>query len=122
MTEPFLILHKVRGEPAFDIAEKIGEDSDGDIWIIPTSGHRAYPYRMWTLMDMSYEANILEGGGTLKLSQLAEYALRSPGDWPDHYAANDRPLAEDTYTVKKRAAGILESLGLVKPVTVERRF
>jgi hypothetical protein len=34
----FLILHKVRGAPALDIAEQID-----DIWIIPTSGHRAYP-------------------------------------------------------------------------------
>jgi hypothetical protein len=38
----YLILHKVRGEPAFDIAEKvqIGKEEG---WIIPTSGHRAYP-------------------------------------------------------------------------------
>ena len=42
MNELYLILHKVRGEPAFDIAQKIqigGEEG----WIIPTSGHRAYP-------------------------------------------------------------------------------
>jgi hypothetical protein len=45
-----------------------------------------------------------------------------PPNWPDHYACNDRPLREDTYTVKKRVAGLLESLGLVKPTKVERRF
>lgn len=40
-----LIAHKVRGERAFDVAEPL--DVDGDVWwIIPTSGHRAYPY--WT--------------------------------------------------------------------------
>lgn len=43
MSEPFLILHKVRGEPAYDVAEYLGEDNDGPLWIIPTSGHRAWP-------------------------------------------------------------------------------
>src|SRR6185437_4927349 len=66
MPEPFLIAHLVRGEPAFDIATQIicpecstinpatGRhaapegcdecDHTGYWWIIPTSGHRAYPY------------------------------------------------------------------------------
>ena len=39
MSELYLIAHKVRGEPAFDIAINMG-----GWWIIPTSGHRAYPY------------------------------------------------------------------------------
>lgn len=41
----YLIAHKVRGETALDIAEPM-EMADGTWWIIPTSGHRAYPY--WT--------------------------------------------------------------------------
>ena len=56
----FLIAHKVRGEPAFDVAIQMecphcchGDiptagchecDSLGFWWIIPTSGHRAYPW------------------------------------------------------------------------------
>lgn len=58
MTELYLIAHKVRGEPAFDIAQRMCEGDDPcqpncglypeckgeDIWIIPTSGHRAYPW------------------------------------------------------------------------------
>src|SRR6516225_1037078 len=42
MTDLYLILHKVRGEPALDIASAImiGEEQ---CWLIPTSGHRAYP-------------------------------------------------------------------------------
>jgi hypothetical protein len=46
MTDLYLILHKVRGEPAFDIAQKIivGKEEG---WIIPTSGHRAYPSDIW---------------------------------------------------------------------------
>lgn len=43
MTEPYLILHRVRGEPAFDIAHKI-TIGDEEGWIVSTSGHRAYPY------------------------------------------------------------------------------
>jgi hypothetical protein len=50
----YLIAHKVRGEPAFDIGSRfecpechgIGcpECGDGQWWIIPTTGHRAYAY------------------------------------------------------------------------------
>lgn len=51
----FLIAHKVRGECAYDIAlpmecpecHYIGCaecDDTGRWWIIPTSGHRAYPF------------------------------------------------------------------------------
>lgn len=70
MTELFLIAHKVRGEPAFDVAVQIEcplccngyiaddvgipiicSECDGTArwWIIPTSGHRAYPYWSFTL-------------------------------------------------------------------------
>lgn len=60
MTELYLIAHKCRGEPAFDVAQRIGCaecldlagtnygcnecDQLGYWWIVPTSGHRAYPY------------------------------------------------------------------------------
>ena len=63
MSELYLIAHKVRGEPAFDIAVKM-EMADGCWWIIPTSGHRAFPY--W------HER--------IKF-QIAEM----PADLPDHY-------------------------------------
>lgn len=39
----YLVLHKVRGKPAFDIAIKL-KIGDEDGWIIPTSGWRCYPY------------------------------------------------------------------------------
>ena len=45
-----LVLLKVRGQPAFDIAERLEmEDGDEEWWIIPTSGHRAYPVDWWEL-------------------------------------------------------------------------
>jgi hypothetical protein len=61
-----LILHKVRGEPAFDIASKL-QIGDEEGWIIPTSGHRAYPYKTWPIDPMRYQYEGL------------------PPDWPDHY-------------------------------------
>jgi hypothetical protein len=39
----YLILHKVRGELAFDVAQRVAIE-DEEVWFIPTSGHRAYPY------------------------------------------------------------------------------
>lgn len=41
----FLIAHKVRGKVAFDVAIQMAvEGYDEPWWIIPTSGHRAYPF------------------------------------------------------------------------------
>jgi hypothetical protein len=70
---PFLILHKVRGEPAFDVAIQL-QIGDKEGWIIPTSGHRAYPY--WKI----------------ELNSIIQEDMHSPAvpdDWPDHYACND---------------------------------
>ena len=50
----FLIAHKVRGEPAFDIAEQMPV-GDEIWWIIPTSGHRAYPFWHRVLEDQMPE-------------------------------------------------------------------
>lgn len=91
----YLILHKVRGEPAFDIAQKL-EHSYADlvdanepvgtpVWIIPTSGHRAYPAEFWPFDD------------ALSIT----IPLRLPPDLPDHYTVNDtlrRPASKPTTT------------------------
>lgn len=53
----FLIAHKVRDERALDIAVKMPM-ADGDWWIIPTSGHRAYPYWTCQLSDLFAYENI----------------------------------------------------------------
>lgn len=81
----YLILHKVRGEPAFDIAQKQCEGSEPcqpncglfpeckneETWIIPTSGHRCYPY--WKI----------------PLGEIVQndvfYNQAVPEGWPDHY-------------------------------------
>ena len=78
-----LILHKVRGQPAFDIAEQI-QIGDEEGWIIPTSGHRAYPYQSWLLED------ILDGNVGKEF-----YSIQIiPDDWPDHYQDEKVPEAQ----------------------------
>jgi hypothetical protein len=46
---PHLIIHKVRGLPTLDVAEQL----ENGWWIIPTSGHRAYPYAIFPLEDFT---------------------------------------------------------------------
>ena len=75
MSELYLIAHKVRGEPALDIAIKM-EMVDGCWWIIPTSGHRAFPYWHKLLGDW----------------QPAE---PMPADLPDHYPGARAPTNLD---------------------------
>jgi hypothetical protein len=78
MSNLYLILHKVRGEPAFDVAERCDGmgtgDDPGPWWIIPTSGHRAFPIMWW---DVPVDASI----------------VNSP-EWdslPDHYQLSMAP-------------------------------
>lgn len=108
MTDLYLIAHKVRGEPAFDIATRMtcpechGQcdgnyiacnecDSLGYWWIIPTSGHRAYPYG-WQPFG--------EGG----LEIAPGFNKPMPDNWPDHYPSRSTPTISLT-----------EALGLNKP-------
>lgn len=85
MSDLYLIAHKVRGEAAFDVAERMrcpvcepimqgldhGSapntcsecDGEGFWWIIPTSGHRAHPYwftelKIWnSLLSLCDQSN-----------------------------------------------------------------
>jgi hypothetical protein len=84
MTQPYLIAHKVHGAPAFDVAIRIdcpectalgcAECNGLGYWfIVPTSGHRAYPW--W---DQPLETPIIGG---------------MPAGLPDHYSAAPAPAA-----------------------------
>jgi hypothetical protein len=115
----YLIAHKVRGERAFDVAERItcpecsgtssfdnGEgciecDNLGYWWIIPTSGHRAYPYWDFQL-------------GPTKWPD--EEVGDPPDSLPDHYITSASPKPAG-FSLK----GVLAGLGLLKP-TVNRRL
>ena len=76
----YLILHKVRGEPAYDIATPvlIGQEEG---WIVPTSGHRCYPYKKWCLEDLSDISDVTANG----YHDAPWLHDTVPEDWPDHY-------------------------------------
>jgi hypothetical protein len=95
---PYLIAHLVRGEPAFDIAERMQcpkcdhehgaidcDDPHCDLgywWIIPTSGHRAYPW--WN--KPLHEIVITLGLGCSCTLNVIDRIFPPPPNLPDHYA------------------------------------
>lgn len=94
MSEPYLILHKVRGEPAFDIAEKMEVEGE-EWWIIPTSGHRAYP--IWG-EPLNHFVQFKDGMVNWISDKPAwGYGMASFSDWqsfPDHYQVVSEPKAK----------------------------
>lgn len=108
MSEPYLILHKVRGQPAFDIAEKI-MIGDEEGWIIPTSGHRAYPYWYEKIVVHDTWIHFFNGDyeGNVNIEPM-------PDSWPDHYEATAAPKGSGLIT------NLAEKLGLLPKI--ERRF
>lgn len=122
MDELFLVAHKVRGEPAFDIAQRMrcpicepmkqGLDDgsapqgcdecegEGYWWIIPTSGHRAHPYRYWNMDDL-YDGSDMDMPKPLHVLDT----IAPPPTLPDHYPTRASPKPADLTTL----------LGLNKP-------
>jgi hypothetical protein len=102
MNEPYLIAHKVCGCAAFDIAiqmecpECIDKSDDFNCtecdnhwvwWIIPTSGHRAYPYWSIELDAIYYDHPLYD-----HIRLLGEKNVPPmPEVWPDHYAHGPAP-------------------------------
>lgn len=73
----YLIAHKVRGELAFDVAEQM-QVGDETWWIIPTSGHRAYPFWHTVLQHIEVSQDMRP--------QLLEHAVPPmPEGLRDHY-------------------------------------
>ncbi len=110
----FLIAHKVRGAAAFDIAlrcDSMGTPDDpGPWWVIPTSGHRAFPYWTRAIYMDDRELWINEDMVATVVFKLPDM----PEDWPDHYSCNDRPTAT-------AVSDILDILGLKPKVPMIRR-
>jgi hypothetical protein len=106
MSEPFLILHKVRGQPAFDIAEQI-EMPDGEKeWIIPTSGHTAHPYLRWPLATFS------ETIGPLENINEASNCWWGWPSFPDHYHASRPEGLARKAPPKPNLRSVLAEIGL----------
>lgn len=106
MGEMYLVLHKVRGQPAFDVAERCEEPVG---WIIPTSGHGVHPIASWKL------------DGLLKadLGQVMDVAPETLASVPDHYQITVEPKQPK----QKLGAALLEQIGLTQTTTpFERRI
>lgn len=129
MSDLYLIAHKVRNEPAFDVAERMecpecnghGDrniadatfisctecDSLGYWYIIPTSGHRAYPF-------YSEAISIIEGLG---LGWVETIAKDMPDSLPDHYHHTSSPA-----TIRTNLLDMLAKLQPPPTVPFKRRF
>ena len=112
MSELYLIAHKVRGAPAFDIAERMPELDEGDDlgWIIPTSGHRAHPY--WS-QHLNQLGAVKDNVPDLPLDMVVP---PMPSSWPDHY-----PTAAEPRNAPNAGHGLLARLGLLRKTTIKRR-
>lgn len=130
MTEPYLIAHLVRGEPAFDIAIRsrcsicyryddegrvrsnpicdwetpdencVGCNGEGYRWIMPTNGHKVYPYWHSKLDDC-----LVECAGEYE-SIIYGVPVPPPNqrDYEQYYESIRRDIVPD-----------LRSLGLTRP-------
>lgn len=100
----YLIAHRVRGAPAFDIAQQM-EVGDEVWWIIPTSGHRAYPYNSWPMTEL--EGDVGQGYWEAILQEC-------PLDLPDHY---------ETTAAKGGGRSLDDIIARLRPkVKIERRI
>lgn len=115
----YLIAHKVRGEPAFDVAQRCDDmgtpDDPGPWWIIPTSGHRAYPYWTCPFGDLGQ----FEGNDEYSCIQFHLKSVPMPADLPDHYANSSRQEPAKNPINPRR---LLEAIGLAKPFVINRRL
>lgn len=122
--EQYLILHKVRGEPAFDVAEQI-EMEDEIWWIVSTSGHRAYPAQAW-LLESLVQVLHNEDDGHPDYHRLNFDAVNDPkwADLEDHYTVRAGKDSRKKETISADADNLLKALGLSnEPQTkFKRRF
>lgn len=79
MTETlYLIAHRVRGLPAFDIAVRDGED-----WVMPTTGCKVYPHWFSPLAE-ELGTNAMDRAAIIP-DDWQDYQKHNLVDWPDDY-------------------------------------
>jgi hypothetical protein len=132
----YLIAHKVRGQPVFDVAEKMqcpickgvghahgAEDNyegppcvncegEGHWWILSTIGHRAYPYYTIPVAELM---QCFKGGFKEEVTALVP---DPPEGLRDFYAIHDRQVKQAaemqlTPAAKQNAEDLLAKLGLI---------
>lgn len=109
MTEQlYLVAHKCRGELTFDVAVQTDiVMSDGPVWIMPTTGHRVYPF--WAIKMENLHVLALQGPAFVR---LMEAVPEIPEGHRDHYAINDKPFRPEKKKVTNLDFLDLEELGL----------
>lgn len=136
MTDPYLIAHLVRGQPAFDIAIRTNccvchanptavsflvpttEDCTncgglGYDWMIPTSGHRAYPYWFEPLLPI---VTGISSECDAEYVTYQEAIPEPPADFTqDHYSPSAAPRGQGLIT------NLAERLGFITKPKVSRR-
>lgn len=93
-----LILHKVRGKPAFDVAEKL-QIGDEEGWIIPTSGHRAYPAWSIPLDEITFGLDAVEVSFDGHQWKDITDVPPLPPDLPDHYEVDKGSKPEPNFNI-----------------------
>lgn len=119
---PYLIAHIVRGQPAFDIAERMECpechpgydlpathfcdecDNLGYWWILSTCGYRARPWKFYKLNSQG-------------LNQFISEPLECPQGWPDLFAINNKSHKP----IPEQGNDLLQKLGLLKKSEPIRR-
>ena len=106
--EPYLVAHKCRGELVFDVAIKTGMVlSDGEVWIMPTTGHRVYPF--WGVkINSLFLRDVVRDG----YERLMDAVPEIPEGHRDHYAVNDTPFKPEKKKITNLDFLDLKELGL----------
>jgi hypothetical protein len=94
MEERYLIAHVVRGEVAYDVAQRLLLSNGRALWLIPTSGHRAYPLR-WMRLDESL---------------AVECSAEELASVPDHYPPKQSLLARVWARVRRPKLSVADAL------------
>lgn len=125
MTELYLIAHVVRSEPAFDIALQIPCpechslgcpecDEEGFWWVVPTSGHRAYPY--WNLSFYELIGEHEYKGYGCNYHSVQSMVPSAPSGWPDHYLVRASPTSPKTSLADLMAKAMATSTATASPI------
>src|SRR5262249_38235390 len=94
MEELFLIAHKVRGEIAYDVAQRWLLSNGEPLWLVPTSGHRAYPLR-WMRLDQSL---------------AVECSAEELAGVPDHYSPKQSLVARLLARLRRPKLAVADAL------------
>ena len=94
MDELYLIAHRVRGEVAYDVAQRWLLSNGRPLWLIPTSGHRAYPLR-WMRLDESL---------------AVECSAEELASVPDHYAPKQSLLARVVARLRRPKRSVADAV------------